>query len=92
MAKLNKLHPDGTKELKDFGSQVRCIKVDDKQNLLEEIEGGKPTIGYSMFVGTLNHWWLTTSITEIIELRYNEKNLIEYCLFKTENSRYELIG
>lgn len=92
MAKLNKLHPDGTKELKDFGSQVRCILWNEDGTYKEDVKGGVPTIGGSMHVGTLNHWWLTTPITEIIELKRNKENKIEYCYFKTKNSRYELIG
>lgn len=92
MAKLNKLHLDGTKELKDFGSQVRCLKFKPNGDILEECKTGEPRIGYSMFVGTLNHWWITSPITEIVEVRKNEKGLFEYCLFKTNNSTYEIIG
>jgi hypothetical protein len=90
MAKLNKLLPDGTKELKDSGSQVRCLKFKPNGDILREYKDGKPRVNYSMFVGTLNHWWITSPITEIIELKKNEKGLLEYCLFKTHNSKYEL--
>ena len=99
MAKLNKLHPDGSREFKESGSRIECIMWKKDGTFKKHVKGGVPTVGGSMLVGSVSarsysnqDYWLTTPITEIIELKYNKEGLIEYCLFKTENSRYELIG
>lgn len=99
MATLNKILPDGKREFKEQGARVECIVWKKDGTFKKQIKGGTPTVGCSMLVGSVTarsyssqDYWLTTPITEIIELRKDENNLIEYCRFKTQNSEYELIG
>jgi len=63
----------------------------------KEVTGSKPTVGESFLVGTVTagtyssrDYWLTTPVTEIIKEEKNEEGKLEYVMFKTENSVYEV--
>lgn len=77
----------------DSGSMSRCVKknIDGAIVIADE---SKPTIGYSIMVGSLtarsyseSDYWVTTTIVEILEEIENEK--VHYIRFKTRNSEYE---
>lgn len=98
MATLNKILPDGKREFKEQGARVDCIAWNE-DGTFKEVVGSVPTVGCSMLVGSvtarsysLQDYWLTTTIIEIIELERNENNFLKYCRFKTQNSEYEIIG
>ena len=63
----------------------------------KEVTGGTPTVGESIRVSTRTagmftdqDYWLTTPVTEVIKLERNEEGKLEYAMFKTENSVYEI--
>jgi hypothetical protein len=92
MAKLIKIHSNGTEEFKEQGARVEAIQYDeDGRN--GKVVGNKPIVGCSLLVGSISarsysnqDWWLTTEITEIIS---ETKECIR---FKTLNSTYKLIA
>lgn len=63
----------------------------------EIIQNSKPIVGYSVRVGSMSarsfsvqDYWTTTPVTEILEERETEDKL--YVRFKTGNSEYEWIN
>jgi hypothetical protein len=91
MAKLYKIHKDGSTEFKEQGARVEAIAWNEDRTF-KQIIANVPTIGCSLLVGSVTarsysdqDYWLTTIVTEILE-----KSEAGY-KFKTENSIYELI-
>jgi hypothetical protein len=91
MARLYKIHSDGSAEFKEQGARVQAIAWNEDRTF-KEVVAHVPTVGCSLLVGSVTarsysdqDYWLTTKVTEI---------LVESAIsikFKTENSTYELI-
>lgn len=97
MAKLYKIHPDGTREFKESGQRIEAIAWNEDGSF-KEVAGSVPTVGCSMLVGSITartysnqDYWLTTKVTEILEEKKTEDGLYEYVRFRTENSEYEIV-
>ena len=47
----------------------------------------KPTVGYSLRVGSINHWWTTTEVFEILvdDVLESDRGKIHVVEFKTVN-------
>lgn len=97
MASLYKIHPDGSRELKEQGQRVEAIQWTE-DGKFDKVVGSIPTIGCSILVGSITartysaqDYWLTTKVTEILEEKKTEEGLYEYVRFKTENSIYEIV-
>jgi len=91
MARLYKIHSDGSTELKEQGARVQAIAWNEDRTF-KEVVAHAPTVGCSLLVGSVTarsysdqDYWLTTKVTEILE-----ESEVGY-KFKTENSIYELI-
>lgn len=91
MARLYKIHKDGSAEFKEQGARVDAIAWNEDRTF-KEIVAHVPTIGCSLLVGSVTartysdqDYWLTTKVTEIVE-----ESTVSV-KFKTENSIYELI-
>ena len=69
-----------------FEKQSKAIKWIEFENGRGKAMHDKPQIGYSLMMSPFNDFftWMTTSITEIIEVSEHS------CNFKTENSEYKL--
>lgn len=74
----------------DMGSRVEAISWNE-DGTFNSVVGNIPIVGCSLLVGSLtarsysmNDYWLTTVVTEIIESRE------DYYRFRTKNSEYEL--
>jgi hypothetical protein len=77
----------------DSGARSEAIAWRD-DNRFDKVVDYKPTVGYSMLVGSLSarsysfqDYWLTTVVTEILE-EINSDD-VHYIKFKTGNSEYE---
>ena len=91
MARLYKIHKDGSAEFKEQGARVDAIAWNEDRTF-KEVVAHVPTVGCSLLVGSVTarsysdqDYWLTTKVTEIVE-----ESAISV-KFKTENSIYELI-
>lgn len=91
MARLYKIHKDGSAEFKEQGARIEAIAWNENRTF-KEIVANTPTVGCSLLVGSVTartysdqDYWLTTVVTEILE-----ESAISI-KFKTENSTYELI-
>jgi hypothetical protein len=91
MARLYKIHKDGSTEFKEQGARVEAIAWNEDRTF-KGVIANVPTIGCSLLVGSVTarsysdqDYWLTTKVTEILE-----ESKAGY-KFKTENSIYELI-
>ena len=80
------------------GSLVESIAWNE-DGTFKEVTGSKPTVGESMKVGTMTagtystrDWWMTTPITEIIEVKKDKDGKYLYAKFATENSIYEIFA
>jgi GTP1/Obg family GTP-binding protein len=96
MARLFKIHKDGTRELKEQGQRVEAIQWTE-DGKFDKIVGSVPTVGCSVLVGSVTarsyssqDYWLTTKVTEILEEKKTDDGLYEYVRFRTENSEYEI--
>jgi len=79
------------------GSAVDIIEWNEDGTFKKIHEDGMPRIGCSVKVGSVTagtystrDWWMTTPVTEILEIIKNDKGQLEYIKFKTENSVYEM--
>ena len=86
MARLYKIHKDGSAEFKEQGARVDAIAWNEDRTF-KEIVAHVPTIGCSLLVGSVTartysdqDYWLTTKVTEIVE-----ESTVSV-KFKTENS------
>jgi hypothetical protein len=80
----------------DQGVRVEAIKWNE-DGTKDSVVDNKPVVGCSLLVGSLTartysekDYWLTTEVTEILEEKYDDKERLEYCKFKTGNSVYEI--
>jgi hypothetical protein len=78
----------------DAGARVEAIAWTE-DGKFKEVVSNRPTIGCSLLVGSVTarsysnqDYWLTTEVTEILEERIDENNVL-YVKFKTGNSIYE---
>lgn len=91
MATLIKIHPDGREEIKESGSRVQAIELNEDWTY-KGVKDNKPVVGCSLLVGSVTarsysnkDFWLTTKVTEIVE------ETKDYIIFTTGNSKYKLI-
>lgn len=96
MPTLIKIHADGREEVKEQGQRVEAIAWNEDKSF-KEIVDSKPVVGCSLLVGSVTarsysvqDYWLTTRVTEIIEEKKADDGYYELIRFKTENSVYEL--
>lgn len=96
MPRLFKIHPDGRREFKEQGQRVEAISWNEDRTF-KEVTEHKPVVGCSLLVGSVTarsysnqDFWLTTTVTEIIEEKYDDKGYLEFVKFKTQNSEYIL--
>jgi hypothetical protein len=97
MATLTKIHKDGRKEFKEQGARVEAIEWNEN-GTFKSVLSNIPVKGCSMLVGSVTarsysaqDYWLTTTISEILESNIDEEGRPISFLFLTENgSTYEL--
>lgn len=97
MATLTKIHKDGRREVKEQGSRVESIDWNDN-GTLKSIAGHIPIVGCSLLVGSVTarsystqDYWLTTTVSEILESKLDDKGRPISFLFATKSgSIYEL--
>lgn len=76
------------------GSITYAIKYREDKSY-QKVGNGEPIIGCYFFAGTTTastysrDYWITSKVTEIIDMKKNEEGKLEYVKFRTENSIYE---
>ena len=93
---LIKILEDGSERLMEQGQRVEAISWNEDGSFREVVDH-KPVIGCSLLVGSVTarsysaqDYWLTTTVTEILEEVKTEDGTFEKIRFKTQNSLYEL--
>lgn len=78
------------------GSIAYAIRYREDKNIFDKVGNGEPIIGCSFYVGTntvstysIRDYWVTSEVVEIIDVKKNNEDKLEYVKFRTKNSTYE---
>lgn len=69
-------------------SGMKLTSLREETGEVEETPEGIVRVGWRVYVNNLNYWFITSTVTEILECITTEERA--YVKFRTENSVYEL--
>jgi hypothetical protein len=88
MYSLKRIKPEDGKGISGARIITMVRPTDDEDNPERDTETQYPKVGWRMLIESFARWYVTSTITKIVEETEDEESVI--VVFETENSTYEL--